>query len=68
MTGGLGFIGKHLCKRLLEFGHDVVCLDDASSSTDDAEDFILQGSLENAKFKLVVGSILDRSLLSNLVC
>lgn len=68
VTGGLGFIGKHLCKRLLEFGYDVVCLDDASSSTDDAEDFILQGSLKNAKFKLVVGSILDRSLLSNLVC
>ena len=27
VTGGAGFIGSHLCERLLEQGHDVVCLD-----------------------------------------
>ena len=27
VTGGAGFIGSHLCERLLEEGHDVVCLD-----------------------------------------
>ena len=27
VTGGLGFIGSHLCKRLLKEGHQVVCLD-----------------------------------------
>jgi UDP-glucuronate decarboxylase len=27
VTGGAGFIGSHLCKRLLEEGHSVVCLD-----------------------------------------
>lgn len=27
VTGGGGFIGSHLCERLLRDGHDVVCLD-----------------------------------------
>ncbi len=27
VTGGAGFIGSHLCERLLKDGHDVVCLD-----------------------------------------
>ena len=27
VTGGAGFIGSHLCERLLSEGHDVICLD-----------------------------------------
>ena len=27
MTGGAGFLGSHLCERLLREGHDVICLD-----------------------------------------
>ncbi|MFH1078171.1 MAG: UDP-glucuronic acid decarboxylase family protein [Patescibacteria group bacterium] len=27
VTGGAGFIGSHLCDRLLRDGHDVICLD-----------------------------------------
>ncbi|MET0339252.1 MAG: UDP-glucuronic acid decarboxylase family protein [Caulobacter sp.] len=27
VTGGAGFIGSHLCERLLEAGHEVLCLD-----------------------------------------
>ena len=27
VTGGAGFIGSHLCKNLLELGHNVICLD-----------------------------------------
>jgi UDP-glucuronate decarboxylase len=27
VTGGAGFIGSHLCERLLEDGHEVICLD-----------------------------------------
>ena len=33
VTGGLGFIGSHLCERLLAEGHTVVCVDDASAAS-----------------------------------
>jgi len=31
VTGGAGFIGSHLCERLLASGHAVLCVDDLSS-------------------------------------
>ena len=27
VTGGAGFLGSHLCERLVEQGHDVLCVD-----------------------------------------
>ena len=27
VTGGAGFIGSHLCAKLVENGDDVICLD-----------------------------------------
>lgn len=36
VTGGAGFLGSHLCERLLADGHDVVCVDNLET-----------GSLEN---------------------
>src|SRR5262245_48266921 len=27
VTGGAGFLGSHLCERLADDGHDVVCVD-----------------------------------------
>ena len=27
VTGGAGFLGSHLCERLLDAGHDVLCID-----------------------------------------
>jgi len=34
VTGGAGFIGSHLCERLLKEGHSVVCLDNFDSYYD----------------------------------
>lgn len=31
VTGGAGFVGSHLCDRLLEIGHEVVCIDNLST-------------------------------------
>jgi UDP-glucuronate decarboxylase len=33
VTGGAGFIGSHLCKRLLADGHEVLCLDNYFTGT-----------------------------------
>jgi UDP-glucuronate decarboxylase len=35
VTGGAGFIGSHLCERLLGDGYDVLCVDNYYSSTKD---------------------------------
>lgn len=63
VTGGAGFIGSHLCELLLSRGRSVLVLDDLStgiiSNLDDCVD--------NAGFRLVVGSVLDESLTRGLV-
>jgi UDP-glucuronate decarboxylase len=33
VTGGAGFVGSHLCDRLLDAGHDVICLDNFFTGT-----------------------------------
>lgn len=33
VTGGAGFLGSHLCERLLEAGHQVLCLDNLHTSS-----------------------------------
>ncbi|EMI44772.1 UDP-glucuronic acid decarboxylase family protein [Rhodopirellula sp. SWK7] len=32
VTGGAGFLGSHICERLVEEGHDVICLDNFFTS------------------------------------
>lgn len=35
VTGGAGFLGSHLCERLLNDGHDVICLDNFFTGSKD---------------------------------
>ena len=35
VTGGAGFIGTNLCKKLIELGEEVICIDDYSSGSKD---------------------------------
>lgn len=49
VTGGAGFLGSHLCGRLLERGHSVVCMDNAfTGSTRNIEPY-----LGNPRFQFV---------------
>lgn len=49
VTGGAGFIGSHLCKRLVEEGNDVICLDNYFTGSKDN----VRGLLDNHNFELV---------------
>ncbi|MFA6831717.1 MAG: UDP-glucuronic acid decarboxylase family protein [Bacteroidaceae bacterium] len=49
VTGGAGFIGSHLCTRLINDGHDVICLDNFFTGS---KDNILH-LLGNKHFELV---------------
>jgi len=49
VSGGAGFIGSHLCERLLKDGHDVLCVDNFFSSTRDN----IQGLLAHGQFELL---------------
>ena len=58
ITGGAGFIGIHLCKKLLELNHDVTVYDNFSNSSQ--ENF---ASIIKQKVTLISGDILDISKL-----
>ena len=49
VTGGAGFIGSHLCERLLERGCDVVCVDNFFTGTRDN----IKHLLANPDFELL---------------
>jgi UDP-glucose 4-epimerase len=63
VTGGAGFIGSHLCERLINDGHNVTVID--NFSTGRASN--LQSLQGVAGFSLIEGSILDTQLLNPLV-
>jgi UDP-glucuronate decarboxylase len=49
VTGGAGFIGSHLCERLLAQGHDVLCVDNFFTSSRHN----IHHLLENRRFELL---------------
>ena len=49
ITGGAGFIGSHLCERLVNEGNDVICLDNFFTGSKDN----IRHLLSNNQFELV---------------
>lgn len=35
VTGGAGFLGSHLCEKLLQLGHHVICVDNFTTGTEE---------------------------------
>jgi len=55
VTGGAGFIGSNLVDHFLEFGHEVVCLDDLSTGFEHN----ISHNFDNKNFKFIRGDIRD---------
>jgi len=69
VTGGAGFIGSHLCERLLSGGHDVICLDNFFTGSKAN----VAALLGNPRFELVRHDVTQPILLEvdriyNLAC
>lgn len=69
VTGGAGFIGSHLCKRLLEEENKVICLDNMFTGTYDN----ILPYFNNEKFEFVNADVInplqfDVDMIYNLAC
>jgi UDP-glucuronate decarboxylase len=69
VTGGAGFIGSHLCERLLAEGHEVICLDNFFTGR---RQNVLR-LLDNPNFELLRHDVIEPILLEvdqiyNLAC
>src|SRR5438270_10529181 len=69
VTGGAGFIGSHLCERLLAEGNEVICLDNFFTGRKEN----LNGLLDHPRFELVRHDVTEPILLEvdqiyNLAC
>ena len=69
VTGGAGFLGSHLCEKLVKAGHDIVCLDNFFTGTKKN----IAGLLSKHNFELVRHDLVEPILLEvdeiyNLAC
>lgn len=69
VTGGAGFIGSHLCERLLKEGNEVICLDNFFTG----RKINIRHLMDNPNFEVIRHDIIDPILLEvdqiyNLAC
>ena len=55
ITGGAGFLGSHLCDRLIEQGNEIICLDNFFTG----RKANIQHLLGNSRFELVRHDVID---------
>jgi len=63
VTGGAGFIGSHLCERLLKEGHSVTAVEDFSTGSRANVAHLAS----NSHFELIEGSVLDEALMQRTI-
>ena len=64
VTGGTGFIGSHLCKKLLEMGNYVICLDNNfTGSIENIKDLIKKSNEGEFNFEFIRHDITQPILL-----
>ncbi len=69
VTGGAGFLGSHLCERLLAEGHDVLCLDNFFTGTkDNIAHMIHEPKFELLRHDITFPIYLEVDEIYNLAC
>lgn len=69
VTGGAGFIGSHLCKKLLELNNEVICMDNFFTGTkDNIAQLFDNPSFEVMRHDVVLPYSLEADEIYNLAC
>jgi UDP-glucuronate decarboxylase len=69
VTGGAGFLGSHLCDRLVAQGHDVICLDNFFTSQKiNVAHLLGQANFELIRHDVVEPIFLEVDEIYNLAC
>jgi UDP-glucuronate decarboxylase len=69
VTGGAGFLGSHLCERLVAVGHDVLCVDNFFTGTKDNVAHLLGNSrFEMLRHDITFPLFVEVDEIYNLAC
>ena len=69
VTGGAGFLGSHLCRRLLSAGNDVICVDNFfTGSKKNINDLIGQPNFEMMRHDVTFPLYVEVDQIYNLAC
>lgn len=69
VTGGAGFLGSHLCERLVAEGHDVICLDNFfTSQKQNVTHLLSRGNFELIRHDVTQPIFLEVDEIYNLAC
>ncbi len=69
VTGGAGFLGSHLCERLVSDGHDVLCVDNYFTGRKDNLDALLaSGRFELLRHDITFPLHVEVDQIYNLAC
>ncbi len=69
VTGGAGFIGSHLCRFLLNKGHEVICVDNLfTGSKENIRDLLNNSKFEFLRHDITVPLNIEVDQIFNLAC
>jgi len=69
VTGGAGFLGSHLCERLLQLGHDILCVDNFfTGRKDNVAHLIGQPAFELMRHDITFPLYVEVDEIYNLAC
>ncbi len=69
VTGGCGFLGSHLCEKLLELGHEVLCVDNCFTGTrQNIAHLLSHPNFEFVRHDITFPLYLEADQIYNLAC
>lgn len=69
VTGGTGFIGNHLCRKLLNEGHYIICLDNNfTGNMENIKDMINNSNFEFIRHDITLPILLEVDQIYHLAC